>query len=107
MLTNIDRARARKISVSGRYQCCNHKWYQVPNVTMNNLVKMVRPTGGGGGFRTGRPSCNCSEVGNLDLTPAEEAAIVAFLKIYAGAPHGLIDTHKNQLNSDLLTFLKT
>lgn len=31
----------------------------------------------------------------------------ATLKIYAGAPHGLIDTHKNQLNSDLLTFLKT
>jgi non-heme chloroperoxidase len=31
----------------------------------------------------------------------------ASLKIYAGAPHGLIDTHKNQLNSDLLTFLKT
>ncbi len=31
----------------------------------------------------------------------------ATLKIYAGAPHGLADTHKNQLNTDLLTFLKT
>ncbi len=31
----------------------------------------------------------------------------ATLKIYAGAPHGLADTHKNQLNADLLTFLKT
>jgi len=31
----------------------------------------------------------------------------ATLKIYAGAPHGLIDTHKNQLNTDLLEFLKT
>jgi pimeloyl-ACP methyl ester carboxylesterase len=28
------------------------------------------------------------------------------LKIYKGAPHGLIDTHKEQLNADLLSFLK-
>lgn len=31
----------------------------------------------------------------------------AILKIYAGAPHGLADTHKDQLNADLLGFLKT
>jgi non-heme chloroperoxidase len=31
----------------------------------------------------------------------------ATLKIYAGAPHGLAYTHKDQLNVDLLTFLKT
>lgn len=31
----------------------------------------------------------------------------ALLKIYAGAPHGLADTHKDQLNADLLAFLKT
>jgi non-heme chloroperoxidase len=31
----------------------------------------------------------------------------ATLKIYAGAPHGLIDTHKDWLNADLLAFLKT
>jgi non-heme chloroperoxidase len=31
----------------------------------------------------------------------------AILKIYAGAPHGLIDTHKDQLNADLLAFFKT
>jgi len=30
----------------------------------------------------------------------------ATLKIYAGAPHGLTDTHKDQLNADLLAFLK-
>jgi len=30
----------------------------------------------------------------------------ATLKIYAGAPHGLADTHKDQLNADLLAFLK-
>ena len=30
----------------------------------------------------------------------------AILKIYAGAPHGLAYTHKDQLNSDLLAFLK-
>jgi non-heme chloroperoxidase len=29
----------------------------------------------------------------------------ATLKIYAGAPHGLVDTHKEQLNADLLAFL--
>jgi len=28
------------------------------------------------------------------------------LKIYPGAPHGLADTHKDQLNNDLLAFLK-
>lgn len=30
----------------------------------------------------------------------------ATLKIYKGAPHGLADTHKEQLNRDLLEFLK-
>ena len=30
----------------------------------------------------------------------------ATLKIYPGAPHGLADTHKEQLNADLLAFLK-
>lgn len=29
----------------------------------------------------------------------------AELKIYAGAPHGLADTHKDQLNKDMLAFL--
>jgi len=31
----------------------------------------------------------------------------ATLKIYAGAPHGLTDTHKDKLNADLLEFLRT
>lgn len=31
----------------------------------------------------------------------------SILKIYAGAPHGLADTHKEQLNADLLSFLKS
>jgi non-heme chloroperoxidase len=30
----------------------------------------------------------------------------ATLKVYKGAPHGLTDTHKEQLNTDLLAFLK-
>ena len=30
----------------------------------------------------------------------------ATLKVYAGAPHGLADTHKDQLNADMLAFLK-
>ncbi|MEH2245947.1 alpha/beta fold hydrolase [Nostoc sp.] len=29
------------------------------------------------------------------------------LKVYPGAPHGLASTHRDQFNSDLLTFLKT
>jgi len=29
------------------------------------------------------------------------------LKIYPGAPHGLADTHKDQLNADLLAFLQS
>jgi non-heme chloroperoxidase len=29
----------------------------------------------------------------------------AILKIYAGAPHGLAETHKDKLNADLLAFL--
>jgi non-heme chloroperoxidase len=37
------------------------------------------------------------------------AALVkgAELKVYAGAPHGITDTHKDQLNEDLLAFLKS
>ncbi|MFA5171309.1 MAG: alpha/beta hydrolase [Sulfuriferula sp.] len=31
----------------------------------------------------------------------------ATLKIYPGAPHGIADTHKEQLNADLLAFLKS
>ena len=30
----------------------------------------------------------------------------ATLKIYPGAPHGITDTHKEQLNADLLAFIK-
>jgi non-heme chloroperoxidase len=30
----------------------------------------------------------------------------ATLKVYPGAPHGLADTHKTQLNADLLAFVK-
>ncbi|KXF75110.1 chloroperoxidase [Paramesorhizobium deserti] len=31
----------------------------------------------------------------------------AELKVYPGAPHGLADTHKEQLNADLLAFLRS
>jgi len=30
----------------------------------------------------------------------------ATLKVYAGGPHGLADTHKDELNADLLSFLR-
>ena len=48
------------------------------------------------------------------IVPIEAAALRsaklvknAILKIYPGAPHGLADTHKDQLNDDLLAFLRT
>jgi non-heme chloroperoxidase len=31
----------------------------------------------------------------------------ATLKIYPGAPHGITDTHKQELNADLLAFLRS
>jgi non-heme chloroperoxidase len=31
----------------------------------------------------------------------------AILKVYEGGPHGLTDTHKDQLNADLLAFIRT
>jgi non-heme chloroperoxidase len=30
----------------------------------------------------------------------------ATLKVYQGAPHGITDTHKDQLSADLLAFVK-
>ncbi len=30
----------------------------------------------------------------------------ATLKVYPGGPHGLADTHKDELNADLLAFIK-
>ena len=48
------------------------------------------------------------------IVPIKAAALASsklvqnsILKVYKGAPHGLTDTHKEQLNSDLLSFLKT
>ena len=44
----------------------------------------------------------------IDAAGRASARLVknATLKVYAGGPHGLADTHKEQLNADLLTFLK-
>ncbi len=44
----------------------------------------------------------------LELTSARAAKLApqATLKVYAGAPHGMTSTHKNQLNADLLAFSK-
>jgi non-heme chloroperoxidase len=43
----------------------------------------------------------------IDAAGRASARLVrnATLKVYPGAPHGLTDTHKDQLNADLLTFL--
>lgn len=42
----------------------------------------------------------------IDAAGRASAKIVkgATLKVYPGAPHGITDTHKTQLNADLLTF---
>jgi len=42
-----------------------------------------------------------------ELSALRAAKLVknATLKLYPGAPHGLTDTHKDQLNSDLLSFI--
>jgi non-heme chloroperoxidase len=34
-------------------------------------------------------------------------SMIKTLTIYKGAPHGLADTHKDQLNADLLKFLQS
>ena len=48
------------------------------------------------------------------IVPIDATAYITFkliknatLKVYPGGPHGLADTYKDQLNADLLTFLKT
>ena len=48
------------------------------------------------------------------IVPIEAAALrssklvkSSTLKIYAGAPHGLVETHKEELNADLLAFVGT
>src|SRR5262245_46781745 len=45
----------------------------------------------------------------IDAAARASARLVphATLKVYAGAPHGLTDTHKEQLNADLLTFARS
>jgi non-heme chloroperoxidase len=47
------------------------------------------------------------------IVPIEDSALIsakliknAQLKIYKGAPHGMCSTHKDQVNQDLLTFIK-
>ena len=44
----------------------------------------------------------------IDASALSSSKLVknATLKIYPGAPHGITDTHKDQLNADLLEFLK-
>jgi non-heme chloroperoxidase len=44
----------------------------------------------------------------IDISSRAAAKLVphATLKEYPGAPHGLIETHKEQLNADLLAFLQ-
>jgi len=56
----------------------------------------------------------CQQAGREGLArPIGASALLASkivkgsaLKIYPGAPHGLCSTHKDQVNADLLAFLK-
>jgi non-heme chloroperoxidase len=48
------------------------------------------------------------------IVPISDSALLsskiipqATLKVYPGAPHGLTATHKDQLNSDLLAFVRS
>ncbi|MHB1096650.1 MAG: alpha/beta fold hydrolase [Gemmatimonadaceae bacterium] len=45
----------------------------------------------------------------IEIAGRRSAALIrnAELKVYAGAPHGIADTHKDQLNADLLSFLRS
>ena len=45
----------------------------------------------------------------IDAAGRASAKLVkaATLKVYPGAPHGITDTHKGQLNADLLAFIKS
>ena len=45
----------------------------------------------------------------IDAAGRASAAIVkhARLIVYAGAPHGLTDTHKDRVNADLLAFARS
>jgi non-heme chloroperoxidase len=45
----------------------------------------------------------------IDISGRKTVTLVkgARLIVYKGAPHGLTETHKDQLNSDLLTFIKS
>lgn len=45
----------------------------------------------------------------IDISAKQSATLIknAKLLVYAGAPHGLTDTHKDKLNEDLLRFIKT
>jgi non-heme chloroperoxidase len=44
----------------------------------------------------------------IDAAARSSAKLIegSTLKVYSGAPHGITDTHKDQLNADLLAFLK-
>ncbi len=44
-----------------------------------------------------------AKVTSVDAIEAFRAKLI----VYPGAPHGITDTHKDKLNADLLTFIKS
>lgn len=43
---------------------------------------------------------------SVDTTRSAELVKDATLKVYAGAPHGLMVSHREQFNADLLAFIQ-
>ncbi len=48
------------------------------------------------------------EIVPIEVSAMQSSKLIrgATLKIYPGGPHGLADTHKEQLTADLLAFIK-
>jgi non-heme chloroperoxidase len=51
---------------------------------------------------------NDDQVVPIDIAAKRAVQLIpdAYLKVYEGAPHGMCSTHKDQINSDLFSFLK-
>ena len=59
------------------------------------------------------PRSSCTATTNDQIVPIGASALLssklvkgATLKVYPGAPHGMTATHKDQVNRDLLAFIK-
>jgi non-heme chloroperoxidase len=79
----------------------------IDTLDLNNAVLFGFSTGGGEVARyVGRHGTKrVAKAGLISAVPPLMPKTDA-KTVYPGTPHGLTDTHKDQLNADLLTFLK-